>query len=96
MTHFYIGEFHRNTGQPEAALDSYDRAREILQRVAAANPAVTQIRSDLARSHLAIGQLLKATGKLAPARYRPVARWPFVNTWRKPTPRSPSFRAFWH
>jgi eukaryotic-like serine/threonine-protein kinase len=41
-----------NTGQPQAALDSYNQAIALLMPLAAANPADTQVRVALAADHL--------------------------------------------
>ena len=49
------------------ALASYERARAISQKLAEANPAVTQFQSDLAQSHNDIGFLHQESGHLAVA-----------------------------
>jgi tetratricopeptide (TPR) repeat protein len=58
-----IGILLSDTGKPADALASYEKARDILQKVADANPAVTSYQSQLAHSFNSIGILLSATGK---------------------------------
>ncbi len=50
------------TGKPGEALLSYQAARAIQQRLADANPAVLELQSHVANSHICIGILLKETG----------------------------------
>ena len=56
-----------DTGKPAEALESFERARGIRQKLADANPDVTTFQKDLARSHRNIGALLAQTGKPAAA-----------------------------
>jgi tetratricopeptide (TPR) repeat protein len=51
------------SGKPEEALASYRQALAIQQKLADANPAVTQFQSDLAGSNNDIGVVLARTGK---------------------------------
>ena len=55
------------TGKPAEALASYEAALAIRQKLADANPAVTEFQAHLAMSHTNIGILLKETGKPAEA-----------------------------
>ena len=69
-------------------------ALAIRQKLADANPAVTQFQSDLAASHDNIGVLLSETGKPAEAlKCVRGGRWRSSRSWSTPTPPSPSSRA---
>ena len=57
----------RQTGKPAEALAAYSKALAILQKLADANPAVTEFQSDLAESHHNIGRMLCRMGKPAEA-----------------------------
>jgi serine/threonine protein kinase len=61
--HGGIGRVLSQTGKPEAALESYRKALAIQQKLADANPAVTEFQSDLAMSHNVTGAVLIHTGK---------------------------------
>jgi serine/threonine-protein kinase len=65
--HNGIGVVQYQTGKLAEALEEYQKARAIRQKLADANPAVTAIQSDLAASHLNIGMVLSQMGKLAEA-----------------------------
>jgi eukaryotic-like serine/threonine-protein kinase len=65
--HNGTGRVLSQTGKPAAALAAYERARNIRQKLAEANPSVTQFQQDLGRIHYNIGVLLYDTGKLAEA-----------------------------
>ena len=58
---------HQETGDLARALASLQQARTILQRLADANPAVTQFAADLAQSHQVIGSIQNKTGDSAAA-----------------------------
>ncbi len=62
----------------------------IYQKLADDNPAVTDFRSDLADSHINLGNLLSETGK--PRRRRPstARRWRSTRSWPTTTPPSPT------
>jgi serine/threonine protein kinase len=53
-----IGVLLSDTGKPAEALAAYEKARDIRQKLAEANPAVTQFQYDLARSYNNIAVLL--------------------------------------
>ena len=55
------------TGRPSEALAAWEKARAIQQKLADANPNVTQFQSDLARIHNNIGRRFSQTGKPAEA-----------------------------
>jgi tetratricopeptide (TPR) repeat protein len=57
----------RETGQPAEALNEYQKALAIAQKLADSNPAVTQFLSDLAGSQVSIGYVLSQRGKSADA-----------------------------
>jgi tetratricopeptide (TPR) repeat protein len=65
--HHGIGRELYDTGKPAEALQEIQKARDIQQELADANPAVTAFQSDLAQSHYALGWLLFETGKPAEA-----------------------------
>jgi tetratricopeptide (TPR) repeat protein len=67
MSYNDIGLLLRETGKPAEALRAFEAARAIRQRLADANPTVTQFQRGLALSHDSIGLLLRATGKPAEA-----------------------------
>ena len=56
-----------HTGRPTESLAAYEKARAIQQKLADANPNVTQFQSELARIHNNIGMLFSETGKPAEA-----------------------------
>ena len=58
-----LGNLMRVTGQPGEALSAYRTALTIIQRLADANPAVTQFQHGLASIHNDIGLLLGETGQ---------------------------------
>ena len=66
-SHHSIGLLLSQTGKPAEALVAYEKALAIRQKLADANPAVTEFQSDLAWSHNNIGTLLSQTGKPAEA-----------------------------
>jgi len=63
QSHHSIGYLLSVTEKPEEALEAYRKALAIYQKLADANPAVTQFQSDLAWSHNNIRLLLWDTGK---------------------------------
>jgi serine/threonine protein kinase len=65
--HNGIGLVLEGTGKTTEALKEFQKTLAIRQKLADANPAVTDIQRDLADSHIDIGQLLAATGKTADA-----------------------------
>jgi tetratricopeptide (TPR) repeat protein len=62
-----IGSFLRDSGKIAAAIKACESALAIQQKLADANPDITELQSDLAISHSGIGLLLSATGKTAAA-----------------------------
>jgi serine/threonine protein kinase len=64
---FDLGSLTDLIGDREDALTAHREALAIRQQLADANPAVTQLQSDLAHSHNHVGVLLRATGKPAEA-----------------------------
>jgi tetratricopeptide (TPR) repeat protein len=62
-SHHNIARVRPETGKPEEALVSYRQALAIRQKLADANPAVTQFQSGLAASHNSIGLELARMGK---------------------------------
>jgi serine/threonine-protein kinase len=61
--HHYIGLVFWDTGKPAEAIQEYHKALAIRQKLADANPTVTEFQSDLAQSHNNIGFDLFQTGK---------------------------------
>jgi tetratricopeptide (TPR) repeat protein len=66
-SHVSIGTLLRHTGKPVEALAAYEKGRDIHQRLADANPAVTDFQFDLATSYHGIGILLSEAGRPAEA-----------------------------
>jgi tetratricopeptide (TPR) repeat protein len=64
-SHYNIGWVLAETGKSAQALASYRQALAIFQKLADANPAVTQFQSDLAASHNLIAVVLTGTWKVA-------------------------------
>src|SRR5207302_9802369 len=58
QSHYSIGYLLRQTGKPAEALQAYQKAQAIWQKLADANPAVARYQSELAASHEGIGLLL--------------------------------------
>jgi tetratricopeptide (TPR) repeat protein/tRNA A-37 threonylcarbamoyl transferase component Bud32 len=58
QTHTDIGYVLRQTGKPAEALESYQKALAIWQKLADANPAVARYQRDLAQIHTHIGLLV--------------------------------------
>jgi serine/threonine protein kinase/tetratricopeptide (TPR) repeat protein len=58
-----IGVLLQQTGKEAEALQAYQKALAIKQKLADANPAVTEFQSDLAKSHFNIAIVLSNTGK---------------------------------
>jgi len=67
QSHYGIGRVLEDMGKPEEALVSCRKAVAIQQKLAGANPAVTEFQNDLAWSHHIIGWMLSRTGKPAEA-----------------------------
>jgi tetratricopeptide (TPR) repeat protein len=65
--HTGAGGVLSDTGKPGEALKAYEQARDILRKVAEANPADTEVPRDLAGCYENIGVLLWKTGKPADA-----------------------------
>jgi serine/threonine-protein kinase len=63
QNHYTIGVVHYYTGKPEEALTAWRKASAIWQKLAHANPAVTQLQDDLAKTHNNIGLVLTEMGK---------------------------------
>jgi serine/threonine-protein kinase len=61
--HIGMGFFLNEAGKPAEALLEYQQALAIQQKLADANPAVTEVQSILAKTHHNIGQVLDGTGK---------------------------------
>ena len=79
------------SGKPGEGLASFQAARAIQQRLADANPAVTQFQSDLATSHHSIGILLSQRPASRARRWRRTRRRGRSSRgWPTPTPPSPS------
>ena len=96
MSHHAIGALLYEKGDAAGARAAYDRALAIRQKLADANPSVTQIQHDLADIHYAIGGMLWATRR--PRRgTRGVrqARWPSARSWSTQTPVSHIFNNTW-
>src|SRR5262249_27665835 len=68
LSHHNIGIMLKETGKPREALASLEAARAILQKLADANPAITDFQSNLANTHLEMGDVLRLTGQPAEAR----------------------------
>jgi serine/threonine-protein kinase len=58
-----VGAITSEIGSKEDALRSYERAREIRQKLAGAGPSTAQLQSDIAKDNLAIGRLELETGR---------------------------------
>jgi serine/threonine protein kinase/tetratricopeptide (TPR) repeat protein len=58
QSHNAIGVVLMDTGRPTEALQAHQKALALRQKLADANPAVAQYRSDLALSHFNIGKML--------------------------------------
>jgi serine/threonine protein kinase len=63
QSHHSIGMVHYFMGKPKEALSALRQALTIQQRLADANPAVTEFQRDLATTHHRIGVVLWRTGK---------------------------------
>jgi serine/threonine-protein kinase len=66
-SYYFIAFVLSGTGKPEEALAWHRKALAIYQKLADANPTVTQFQSNLAWSHNDIGSVLNNTGKLEEA-----------------------------
>ena len=66
-SHSNIGYLERDTGRPAQAIESFERALEILQKLTIANPAVAHYRSNLALCQINVGQLKQQIGHPAEA-----------------------------
>ena len=62
MSHSAIGQLLSQTGKLAEALAAYRKALAIQQKLADANPAVTDYQHDLGISHTSVGFLLNLTG----------------------------------
>jgi serine/threonine-protein kinase len=63
-SHHSIGAAHDSMEKPEEALTAYRKALVIQQKLADANPTVTDFQRDLAKTHQRIGVVLWRSGKL--------------------------------
>ncbi len=61
-THFFIGDLHRRMGYLDAAMRSYARARELVEALAARDPANMGWQRDRSVSYNKIGNVLVAQG----------------------------------
>jgi tetratricopeptide (TPR) repeat protein len=62
LSHNNIGILQGETGHPDQALESFNNALAIRERLARENPTVTEFQNLLAGSHLNIGNFQKVTG----------------------------------
>jgi serine/threonine-protein kinase len=63
QSHSSIAFAYRYTAKTAEALEEYQKALAIQQKLADANPAVTDFQRDLSSTHYSIGNLLTETGK---------------------------------
>ncbi|HMF13999.1 MAG TPA: thioredoxin fold domain-containing protein, partial [Gemmataceae bacterium] len=61
------GDAQSRDKQPDGALNSYQEALSIRERLASANPAVTEYQNDLAHTYFTLGQLQFEKGETGPA-----------------------------
>jgi tetratricopeptide (TPR) repeat protein len=67
LSHSSIGVVLMDKGKPAAALEEYQKALAIRQKLADANPTVAEFQGAVAQSHQDIAMVLRQTGKLEEA-----------------------------
>jgi tetratricopeptide (TPR) repeat protein len=88
---YNLGYLTSEIGDRQDALIAYRESLAIRQRLADANPTVTEFRRDLAYSHNNIGNLLSATGKPAEALKALESARAILQTLAREHPEAPDF-----